>query len=472
MKLEHARRQPSESVKRRGRGYMVVVAPTILILLLVVGAFVLRPGAPRHVAIATGGATSTFFRFGQAYQRYLAAQGIELELQAQEMGAAENVHRLESAASDVQVAIVHGGTLETEAEGETQDPGEIEKRHPSLVTLGTVFCEPIWIFHRLPGDPDRLSALVGKRIAIGRPGLVSNVLARLLLRTSGIDARDVTLLETKGSEGVAMMAKGEIDAVILSAPPEARPIQELWQLPGVKLMSLSQAEAYTRHLPWLNQVTLPAGGLNIAANSPPHDVKLLASGANLVARRSLHPGIVYLLLAAATHVHGGASAFQRYGEFPSLSFVDLPVHESARKYFKEGPSLLYRYLPFWLASMLERIGVVLPIAAIVLSIARYAPPLYAWFVQNRINRCYGELRYLEDELERASSEGDPAECALRLRDIEARVTSLSAPVSYSPRLYTLRAHIQLVRSKLEASPASALSPRGAGSNLVAGVDGT
>ncbi len=122
-----------------------------------------------------------------------------------------------------------------------------------------------------------------------------------------------------------------------------------------------------------------------------------------------------------------SSAFQHYGEFPSLNYVDLPLHESARKYFKEGPSLLYRYMPFWLASIFDRIGVVLPIAALVLSIARYAPPAYSWFIQNRINRCYGELRYLEDELDRAGAEGDRSDFARRLRDIEDRVASLSTP---------------------------------------------
>lgn len=470
MASERSRRGPSAPEKQRGRSYLVVLVPTVLVLLLVGGAVVFRPGAPRRVVIATGGASSTFFRFGQAYQRILAAQGVKLEVQAEEGGAAENVRRLEAHTSDAQVAIVHGGTLETEVEGDSQDLGEIEKRHPNLVSLGTLFCEPIWIFHRLPGDPDHLGALLGKRVAIGRSGLVSNVLARLLLRTAGIYLGDISLLEVKGSEALSKMAKGEIDAVILSAPPDAQVVQDLWRLPGVKLMSLGQAEAYTRHLPWLNLVTLPAGGLSIAANNPPHDVKLLASGANLVARRGLHPGIVYLLLAAATRVHGGASAFQRYGEFPSLSYVDLPVHDSARKYFKEGPSLLYRHLPFWLASLLDQIGVVLPIAAIVLSIARYAPPLYDWFVQNRINRCYGELRYLEDELERASGKGDPAEFERRLGEVEALVGGLSTPVSYSARLYTLRAHIQLVRDKLEASRPGAGPARDSAARLAAGVD--
>ena len=459
------------SPRRRARGYMVVLAPTVILLLLVAAAFVLRPGAPRHVAIATGGAAGSFYRSGLAYKKILEGQGVKLEVQAQETGAVENLARLESPRSDVQVAIVHGGTLETEGEGAILDQDEIEARHPGLVTLGTVFCEPIWIFHRLPGDPDRLSALVGKRVAIGRPGLVSNVLGRLLLRTAGIDPRSISLLETRGSEAVAMLAKDQIDAVILSAAPEARSVRELWKLPGVKLMSLSQAEAFTRHMPFLKEVILPAGGLDIAANVPPRDARLLASGANLVARRSLHPGIVYMLLAAATRVHGGAGAFQHYGEFPSLSYVDLPVHDSARRYFKEGPSLLYRYLPFWLAALLDRIGVVLPVAALVLSVARYAPPLYAWFVQSRINRCYGELRYLEDELERSRSETDPAELERRLRDIEDRVASLSTPVSYSPRLYTLRAHIQLVRAKLEG-PAAAGAAREAGAALVAGGDGT
>ena len=175
---------------------------------------------------------------------------------------------------------------------------------------------------------------------------------------------------------------------------------------------------------------------------------MLASGASLVVRRSLHPGIVYLLLSAATQVHGGANAFQRYGEFPSLAYVDLPVQESARRYYREGPSWLYRQLPFWLASILDRIGVVLPVVIFVLSIARYAPPVYRWLVQSRINRFYGELRYLEDELDRTPEGSDTGVMIGRLDAIEEGVSRLSAPVSYAERLYTLRSHVQFVRDKM------------------------
>jgi TRAP transporter TAXI family solute receptor len=428
------------------RGYFVAAAAVLVIVLLVVATFLLRPGAPRHVVIATGSATSTFFRYGQAYQAILKRSGVTLEVKPVEGSTAENVKQLEQRHGDVQVAIVHGGTLETETDG-GQDAEGIEQRHPDLVTLGTVFIEPLWIFHRLPGTPDTLDVLAGKRVAIGRKGSVSNNLARLVLKTGGIDASAVTLLETRGADAAKGLASGEIDAAILSAPIDARAIQDLWRTPGVKLMSLGQVEAYTRHLPWMKEVTLPAGGLDIGGNAPPSDVKMLASGASLVVRETLHPGIVYLLLSAATRVHGGANAFQRYGEFPSLSYVDLPVHDAARRYYKEGPSGLYRYLPFWLASILDRIGVVLPVVIFVLSISRYAPPLYRWLVQNRINRFYGELRYLEDELDRARAETDVEALVRRLDAIEAGVARLSAPVSYAERLYTLRSHVQMVRDR-------------------------
>ncbi len=429
------------------RGYVVALLAFFVVAALVAGALILRPGAPRHVVIATGSANSTFFKYGQAYEKILRKSGVTLEVKPIEGTTAENVKRLEQRGGGVQVAIVHGGTLETEG-GAGQDPEAVEQQHPDLATLGTVFIEPLWIFHRLPGTPDTLDALIHKRVAIGRKGSVSNNLARLVLKTGGIEEKDLTLVETRGSDAPKQIAAGEIDAVILSAPIDARSTRELWRTPGVKLMSLAQAEAYTRHLPWMKQVTLPAGGLDIRAEIPHSDVKMLASGASLVVRETLHPGIVYLLLSAASQVHGGANAFQRYGEFPSLSYVDLPVHESARRYYKEGPSWLYAHLPFWLAALLDRIGVVLPAAIFVLSIARYAPPIYRWIVQSRINRFYGELRYLEDELDRAPAGTDTGGLIRRLDAIEDGVARLSAPVSYAERLYTLRSHVQLVRDKI------------------------
>ncbi len=440
---------PTDRDVRGARGYLVVLGTLTTVLLLVAAAMVLRPGAPRRVVIAAGGSATAFHRFGQAYQRILRQEGVTLELAA-DATTTDGVRRVERPGAGVDVAIVPGGTLETEGAEPDPDPDAIARRHPELVTLGALFSEPLWIFHRLPGDPRTLAAFAGKRIAIGKAGTVGNSVARLVLHTGGLDGARVTVVEMRWTEMAQALARGEVDAALLSAPLEAKPVQELWRTPGVALMSLSQAEAYTRRLPWLRRLTLPAGGLDIPGGVPPRDVTLLASSANLVARRALHPGIVYLLLTAAAQVHGDADAFQRYGEYPTLAYVDLPVHESARRYFKDGPSWLYRYLPFWLASILDRIGVVLPAIAIVLSVGRYASPAYAWIVQNRINRFYGELRYLEDELERAPAEADPESFARRLDAIEERVGRLSAPVSASDRLYTLKSHVQFVRDRLTA----------------------
>jgi TRAP-type uncharacterized transport system substrate-binding protein len=450
------------------RGYALVLAP--LAALGVIAVATLRPGVPpRRIVMATGAESGLYHRLGLRYREQLARSGVELALVPHDLGVADNVRRLEEPGSPVQVAIVQGGTIEREDEDARPDAaGEGEPRHGKLQSLGSLFYEPLWIFHRLEGEPDTLAALVGKRVSIGRRGSGSNALARLVLRASGIDPARCTLVELSGTQAAEAMGRGEIDAAMVNVSSDARAPLRFLSTPGVKLMSLAHAEAYTRRLPWLERVTLPRGGIDIARDLPPRDVTLLAPAANLVVRRDLHPALVHLLVSAAVEIHAPGGAFQRYRQFPSLQGTDLPVHPVAKQDLTQGPSLLYRYLPFWWASLLARIAYLLPAAAVLLSVARYAPPFLSWLVHTRINRHYGELRYLEDELDHAGADADALDFARRLDAIEEHAARLSTPVSFSPRLYTLRAHVALVRRKIEERLGGGSKGRASAEDVAAG----
>jgi hypothetical protein len=107
---------------------------------------------------------------------------------------------------------------------------------------------------------------------------------------------------------------------------------------------------------------------------------------------------------------------------------------------------LQRYLPFWVANLVERMWLVMGIIiAIMLPLSRIVPPLYEFRVRSRIFKWYGQLRDIENRAEGTQDTGPLLE---ELNQLENRAEKIAVPLSYTDELYALRNNIQLVRKKL------------------------
>jgi hypothetical protein len=224
----------------------------------------------------------------------------------------------------------------------------------------------------------------------------------------------------------------------------------LLRTPGVRLFSFSQAHAYARRFPYLTDVEVPMGAFDLGKNLPPAPVHTVAPTAELVARDSLHPALSDLLIEAAKQVHGRASLLQNAGEFPSPVMHDFPISDDAARYYKSGKGFLYRVLPFWLASLVDRLIVlIVPIVVVLIPGARLIPSLYAWRVKSRIYRWYGALIAIErSALDETASADERAASLAKLAEIEGAVNRLKMPLAYADQFYVLREHIGFVRARL------------------------
>ena len=177
-------------------------------------------------------------------------------------------------------------------------------------------------------------------------------------------------------------------------------------------------------------MTLDEGVLNLGRNIPPRDTRLVATAASLAARRDLHPALIPALLDAATRVHQAGGLLEETGQFPSGNLVDLPMNEDASRYIRNGPSFLYRWLPYGTAVVLDRLKVLLlPLIALLLPLFRIAPPLYQWRVRSRVYRWYAAVRDID--LAISSEEPDVASLRSRLHALESDVASVSVPLAYT-----------------------------------------
>jgi TRAP transporter TAXI family solute receptor len=411
-----------------GAGVIVVAALWAFIAFL-------RPLPPRTVTIATGPEGGAYHEVGKRYRELLAHQGITVELLST-AGARENLARLRDAGSRVDVAFLQGGLTS-------------EKESPDLQSLGTVFYEPLWFFHRGVLESGSLEALRGRKISVGPEGSGTQALARELLARNGIDQQFAELLLLSPQEAAEKLVRGEIDAAIMLAAWNSSVVRRLLTEETIGLASFPRADAYVALYPFLNKLTVPAGVGDLAKNRPPRDVTLLAPKASLVVRRNLHPAIQSLLLDAAEQIHSGPTIFQQSKQFPAPEAIDLPLSSEARQFYRSGRSFLERHLPFWLAVAIGRLLVLLiPLIGLIYPLFRLMPALYAWEVRWRIFRMYRELRLLEKDAESPGSGRPVDELTQGLDRLEAKASRLQVPLFYTNLLYTLRAHIALVRGRL------------------------
>ena len=437
------------------RDLLVTAGPFALmaLVLLVLAYWVLDPTPPKKVVLASGPEQGAYAEFGKRYAALLKSHGIQVELQATQ-GTAENLALLRDESSPVDLAFVQGGA--------DLDRGADDIANAGLVSLGSLFYEPVWLFYRedsarrLLKTPtlNSLAQLPGWKLNIGAPGSgVPNLMNRLI-EANGIAPKTLTLLQQAQTPAVVSLLGGDIDALVFASAPESLMVQMLLQTPGIRLFDFAQAEAYSRRFPFMSPATLPRGVVDLARDMPPADVHLVAPTATLVAKEGTHPALIQLFVQAAHTIHGEPGWFQRKGDFPSAAHTELPLAKEAERFYRQGAPMLQRYLPFWLSNLIDRMWVVLvSIIAILLPLSRVVPPLYQFRIRSRIFRWYAQLRSVED----AMSKRPQAELLKELQDIDNRVEQIAVPLSYADELYSLRSHIQMVRRRL-LSPAAEVAP--------------
>ena len=424
------------------RDTLVTLLPVLLLLVAVgyVAQRFVRPAPPSTIVMTTGTAGGAYDEFGKRYRSILARSGITLELH-NSSGAVENYERLRSPPGSDEVGYDVGFIQ--------SGIGSIEEA-PHLETIAGVYYEPVWLFSPRIDTLNKLSDLQGKRIGVGVPGSGLRRLSLQMLGAAGVNEGNATFFEVSGAEAARLLEKGTLDIAFVIGAPESPFIQGLFKGP-LHIVSLAQSEAISRYFPTLTPQVLPQGAVELSEGRPEHDVKLLAATSLLVSRDDLHPALVYLLLEAAAEVHGGPGLFQKRGEFPSSKVQDFPISEQATRWFVSGRPFLQRYLPFWLANLIERLLVIIvPIVALMIPLMRIVPSFYSWRVRSKIFRWYGELQQIERRAPDVSMRRAGLE---RLGEIETSVNALKIPLAFYHEVHLLRAHLDLVRRTLDAAPA-------------------
>jgi len=416
--------------------------PALLLLLLCIAAYRwIDPAPPQRVTMSTGQENSAYESLAKQYAAALAKHDIQVTL-VPSLGSQENLLRLTQPNSPIDITFAQSGSSE-----------KVIAHAHGLISLGSLFTEPVWLFYRNASELTDLTQLAGRKINVGPEGSGVPALFKKLLGVNGVEPAALTLGALENTPATVELLEGRIDGLVFSSAPEAHLIQMLLQTPGIRLFNFDRAEAYTRRFPFLSHVVLPRGIVDLGRDLPPQDYHLVAPTATLVARADLHPALIDLFVQAAAEIHRKPGWFSKQGEFPTANYTEIPVAPDAKKFYAQGPSFLQRHLPFWLANLFGRMWVVIvAFGALLLPLSRVVPPLYVWKVRSRIYSWYGKLRAVEQALEEVTPATRAEVCAqqlTRLDEIEERVNQISIPLAFATELYGLRSHINFVRKRVQ-----------------------
>ncbi len=398
----------------------------------------LEPPPPRVLTIAAGAPGGAYHTYAERYREILARDGFELQVLTTG-GSIDNLQHLREGTASL--AILQGGIR-------SQDEGSDSTTE--LESIASIFFEPVWVFHRAGRPLELLSDLAGRSIAVGPPGSGIRVLATQLLADNGIDQTNTELHALSSLEAAAALGDGSIDAAIFVTSTEASYIEQLIRHDDIELFSVRRSLAYRKNHPFLSPVLLGQGVLDINNDLPRNDVTLVAAAASLVASSELHHALVPLLLAALHEVHGGTDLLQSSQSFPAVDYVEFPLKAEAEHYLINGPSFLHRYLSFRVATVIDRLKILLlPLITLLIPVFKTAPPIYRWRIRSKIYRWYEDLRWADEVLHRPATTEELATHREAVRQLEREVAQVSVPLSYMDEYYSLRVHLQLIRSKLE-----------------------
>jgi TRAP-type uncharacterized transport system substrate-binding protein len=420
-----------------GRTASLIAIVLIVVVTVFAAYWFFHSAPPDTVTITSGPAGSIFQMNAEKYRKILARNGVKLKILPSQ-GSQENLKRLANPSFHVDIGFVQGGVT-----------GGL--KIDDLVSLGSISHQPILVFYRSNDPIDLLSQLTGRRLAIGPEGSGTRTIALTLLAANGIEQGGVTkLTDLEADEAVKALTEGKVDSVfMMGESASVQNMRTLLQADGVNLFDFTQADGYTRRINYLNKLELPKGSIDLGRNIPSHDITLIGPTLELIARPNLHPALSDLLIEAAQEVHGKAGLLQRRGEFPSPMEQEIAISADANRYYKSGKSFLYRYLPFWVASLVSRtLVMVVPIIVVLIPGLRFIPMVFRWRIRLRIFRWYRALLALEEDLVvELSAEGREA-LLTRLDKIDEAVNKMKVPASYADQFYELRGHIAFVRSRL------------------------
>ena len=409
---------------------------SIPVIALVVGVFYftaqfIKPSPKKEITIATGSKSGQYYQTALKYKELLEKEKVKVNI-INSSGSIENIQLLNE--KKVDIAFIQNGVIE---------------KSQNLESLASLYYEPLWIFYNSNiNDLSYIQDLKGKKIAIGQKRSGTEDLALDVLNINGVYEKNSTLFNYDSKVATQKLLSKEIDALFLVTSADSKTIKKLLNSEEVSLFSFKRANAYSRKFHYLTPLDLHEGTIDLLRNIPSLDKKLLSSTATLVAHKEFSDELVRILLKKVKEVHSEKTLFSKEGQFPNSLNLPLPQNEEASIYMKNGDTWLEKIFPYWIASTLDRLKILLiPLITLSIPLFKGIFPLYRWSIRSKIYRWYDEVQDLDLSLDKSSKE----ELIQKLSELEKLKKEIKdetkVPLAYMGEYYDLIMHLELIISK-------------------------
>lgn len=411
---------------------------SIPLILLVIASFYvtskfIKPPVKKEITIATGSKSGNYYKTALIYKELLEKENVKVNLLSS-AGSIENIKLLKENKADI--AFLQNGTITNE--------------QTNIKSLASIYYEPLWVFYKNEGfSVDYVIQLISKKISIGKEGSGTKDLTNKILQSNGIDNTNSTLLSYDSLTAKQKLLNNEIDAIFVVSSHKNELIKELLENPKINVLSFKRAKAYSRKYPFLEALKLYEGTLDLYKNLPDENIGLLSTTANLVVKDDFPPELIRLILKKVKEVHNKKDLFAKAEQFPNALNMQLEMHEEAKRYFEYGDTWLEKIFPYWIASNIDRLKLlIIPLLTLLFPLFKGVFPLYTWTMRSKIYRWYEKIKELDNNLDSLSKE----ELEKELTNIQALKNEIQketkVPLSFMGEYYNLQLHIELIQKQI------------------------
>lgn len=409
-----------------------LVITSILFIFIFSYIQITKPAPQKTLNIATGNIGSDSYAYALSYKALLQNEGVILNV-IPTNGSLDTIGYLSNKKADI--GFVHSGIL-------------LNKREYNFESLASVYYEPLWIFYRNDGyRMDYLIEATGKNVGISISNDGTYDLAKKLSEANGL-IQSVNTNYITDEEALEQLKNKQIDIFITLATKDNSNIQNLLDDPNIELMSIKRVDAYMQKFDYLKPLKLYEGSIDLYKNIPIRDINLLSTTQNLVANPEVPGELIRIFLKKVNEIHKKQGFFQKNNEFINMNSVDTIMNDDAELYITNGESWLEKIFPYWIASNIDRLKLLLiPIIWLIIPLFKSIIPLYILTTRAKIFRWYERLDTLNQNLHTQSMDKKTLQNELaKLRNEVEDKTHV--PLSYKGEYYNLIVHIELLENKI------------------------
>ena len=414
--------------------FFKIYIPIILfgfVLFYVTSKFI-EPAPVKQLTIAAGSKTGTYYKIAQEYKKLLEQEKVSVQI-LETKGSLHNAELLKEKKADI--GFVQSGVLSKDS---------------PIQSLASIYYEPLWIFYKNEGyEINYIIELIGRKIAVGGLGSGTFDLTQKILNDNGINKKNSTFLNYSTKKAKEELLSGKVDALLMVISPNSETVQELLSNPKINVLSIKRAEAYSRKYSSLNTLKLYEGTMDLYRNLPSSDINLLAATANLVTRDGIPHELIRLLLKKVKEVHKHKSLFAQENQFPNILNLDTSINEDALEYLKSGDSWLESIFPYWIASNMDRMKILLiPLLTLMFPLFKGVAPLYRWTMRSKIYKWYKQVNEIDKKLKNSNEEELKSEL-INLEHLQSTIQEHThVPMAFMGEYYNLLIHIELIINKI------------------------